>query len=101
MNIYSRNDISRKRHTIPALTILQPVWGTLNPHCTQQIIQDQGGDSRIPADFDPKGRQTHRGKVNDIARDFSNIRYGRLQQDIVFFCLSDDSNRDICVQIHS
>ena len=67
MNVYSRNDISKKRHTVPALTILQPVWGALNPHCTQaHIIQDQGGDSRSPADLDPKGRQTNRGKVNDM-----------------------------------
>ena len=43
MNAYSRNDISKKRHAIPAQTILQPVWGTLNPYCTQaQIIQDRG-----------------------------------------------------------
>ena len=62
-NVISAVDI----HTVPALTILQPVWGTLNPHCTQaQIIQDQGGDSRSPADLDPKGRQIHRQKVNNV-----------------------------------
>ena len=40
-----------------------------SPH-TRQIIQDQGGDSRSPADLDPKGRETHWGKVNDVGHLF-------------------------------
>ena len=34
MNVYSKNDISKKTYTIPAQAIIQPVWVTLNPHHT-------------------------------------------------------------------